>query len=207
MTSRSTFLIRAANALAVCLCVAWFAFDPGFEPVVTGLLLAAGFLVPLQATPVTEQASPSSQPGSSELISDEPTPTLAVPAALPPEVGGHQHSMTVHRGDLLVLKEAKGIAAVEIRPLKGPKAKYRWRFAPQLRGPEQTGTGELFEQYARTQREASAVTDVGGELLVKAGPYKIEWSQGGPEHGHVYPRGSDYFAYVLPNASLGTFRL
>jgi|GEM_PF-4963918 len=207
MTSQSTFLIRAANALAVCLCVAWFAFDPGFEPVITGVLLAAGFLVPLQPAAAEEHVSPSSSPAQTVTFSSQPRSSVPMPAELPPELGGHQPSITVHRGDLLVLKGVKGIAVVEIKPLKGPRAKYRWRFAPQLRGPEETGTGELFEQYARTQRDVSLITDVGGELLVKAGPYKIEWSQGGPEHGYVYPSGSEYFAYVVPDASLGNFRL
>ena len=208
MTSRSNLLIRVANAFAVCLCIAWFVFDPGFEPVVTGFVVAAGFLVPLEGTATKGQVAPPLALDEPEKPPHEPVPSaFPLPAELPPVVGGHQHSITVHRGDLLVLKGTRGIAVVEIKALKGSRAKYRWRFAPPQGGPEESGSGEVYEQYARVQRDASMVTDVGGELLIKAGPYKIEWSQGGLAHGYVYPRGTEYSAYVVTDTSLRAFRL
>ncbi len=191
--------------MAVCLCIAWFAFDPGFEPIVTAILLAAGFLVPLDAAPKQDRPpAPSESAGPPQ----QPVPTVPlVTTDLRPEVGGRPSAITVHRGDLLVLTGAQGIAVVEIKPLKGSRAKYRWRFAPQLRGPEESGSGDVFEQYARAERNASVVTDVGGDLLIKAGPYRIEWSQGGPAHGYVYPHEGGYSAYVAPDKSLAAFRL
>lgn len=194
--------------MAVCLCIAWFVFDPGFEPVVTGVLLAAGFLVPLEHAAKKGSDLAPSPPAEPETSPQQPVPTaLPLPTHLPLKDGGRQSAITVHRGDLLVLKGVQGIAVVEIRPLKGARAKYRWRFAPQLRGAEASGSGEVFEQYARAQRDANVVMDVGGELLIRAGPYKIEWSQGGLEHGYVYPRGNEYSAYVVPDTALAAFRL
>lgn len=94
MTPRSSLAIRAANGLAVGICVAWFFFSPGFEPVVTALVLAAGFLVPLQNTPGKEGLSHSGGADSSSHceseavaqgagvnvmagMSNQPTPALA----------------------------------------------------------------------------------------------------------------------------------
>jgi len=94
MTSRSSFAIRFANGLAVCICVAWFIVSPGFEPVVTALMLSAGFLYPLQNDPraaVPTNASPAdssipaenqlpAQSGAGEAIagmSNQPNPALA----------------------------------------------------------------------------------------------------------------------------------
>lgn len=94
MAPRSALTIRVANGLAVCICVAWFVFNPGFEPVVTALVLAAGFLVPLQNTPGKESSShaagaDSCAPSESDVaarssavdavagMSNQPTPALA----------------------------------------------------------------------------------------------------------------------------------
>lgn len=94
MRPRSSLAVRTANGLAVAICFAWFFFSPGFEPVVTALVLAAGFLVPLQNNPEKEGpshsggAEPSSPPESDEAaqgasfdavagMSNQPTPALA----------------------------------------------------------------------------------------------------------------------------------
>lgn len=94
MTPRSSLVFRTANGLAVAICLLWFFFSPSFEPVVTGLVLAAGFFVPLQNTPEKEGLSHSggtdsssrpesdaqSQGAGVEVVtgmSNQPTPALA----------------------------------------------------------------------------------------------------------------------------------
>lgn len=201
MKRHSALLIRIANSLAIGLCVAWFVFDPGFEPVVTGLLLAVGFLVPIN------QQSNDSAPAIDTRI-NVLTPTLINPSSSP--ILGQdatRRAIELKRGDLLVLKGDMGIAVIELQHLVGGKAKYRWRYVAEVRGTEISGNGEVFEQYARAHRDSNHVTDVGGELYIKAGPYQIEWSQGSKEIGYVYPRGKDYSAYVVPSTPLSKFRL
>jgi hypothetical protein len=115
----------------------------------------------------------------------------------------------VASGDLLVLRGPQGIAVVEITHLPNSKATYRWRYAAAPRGPETSGAGELFEQYATVSLDSSGrhVTDVGGALFIVAGPYKIEWSWSGATQSYVYPRKSGIEALIVTGTSFGDFRL
>jgi hypothetical protein len=88
MTPRTSFIVRFANGLAICICIAWFVFDPGFEPVVTGLLLAAGFLIPLRQA--SEKGRPSEVAESNPILSlhnERASRPPANPVSLPPENG------------------------------------------------------------------------------------------------------------------------
>ena len=61
--------IRTANVVAVALCVWWYVTDPGFEPIVTGVLVLAGLLIPLERPEVAQATS--SQSSTAEVFRSE----------------------------------------------------------------------------------------------------------------------------------------
>lgn len=197
MQRQTKLAIRTANGAAVVLCGVWFLFEPGFEPIITSIVLAAGFLVPIDNLPSQPEAS-----GPYLSVSPE-YPAIDAPRII--NLSGN--AIETKKGDLLVLTGAQGTAVVELKYLNGCKAMYRWRHAETPRGAESKGTGELFEQYGRSHRDGKLVTDVGGEIFIKAGPYRIEWSCGGSGSGYIYPRPKEVEAYVLPKTSFTDFRL
>lgn len=108
-----------------------------------------------------------------------------------------------------MLRGQQGTAVVEVTHAANHRARYRWRHTAVLRGPETSGGGELFEQYATVSLDSYGrhVTDVGGMLFIIAGPYKIEWSWSGPTQSYVYPKGSSIEALIVTGTSFADFRL
>jgi hypothetical protein len=91
---------------------------------------------------------------------------------------------------MLVLTHEKGVAAVIFTDETKDGVKYRYRYIPKD-GKEESGTGELFEKYKRRPSDKpgkTLVVDDGGQLFLKAGPSKVEWSYSGKGKGHIYYR-------------------
>ena len=100
-----------------------------------------------------------------------------------------QQGVELSPGQLLLLRNRYGAAVVQITEQGASSASYRWRFQPPGGGPEQSGTGRVFERYEKvgeTKDGAVEVRDVGGRTILQAGPFAIEWSSGGKERGWIY---------------------
>lgn len=95
-------------------------------------------------------------------------------------------AILIRVGDVLVLESAAGRAEVRLKPrLTG--AAYTWRFvAPS--GQRTQGSGRLYERYVPVPgTEGSVVVDAGGQIVISAGPFQIEWSDCSFASGWVYP--------------------
>jgi hypothetical protein len=93
-------------------------------------------------------------------------------------------------GLMLVLIHEKGVAAVVFGDETPDGVKYKYRYLPKG-GVEAAGAGEVFERYIRLPGDKpneTRVIDDGGQLYLKAGPARVEWSYGGKGKGHIYYR-------------------
>jgi hypothetical protein len=118
--------------------------------------------------------------------------------------------LAIRNGDLLVFKGPKGVAVIEVTHTTDCRASYRWRHASERGGPKTSGHGTLFEQYGRrpTERDGTRVADLGGELFITAGPYRVEWSCSAANAGWIYGyRTAELEAYLLSGVRFADFRL
>jgi hypothetical protein len=166
------------------------------------LILAAGYY----RTPPSVLTPPQSGNGPSQgsIASSVEAPASASPPS------GTKQPLTINSGDLLVLTGQQGIAVVEISFHEDCKASYRWRHSFSRGGQETSGQGQLFEQYGTSSppgAQSRHVSNVGGELLIKAGPYSIEWSCGSSEKGYVFARSQDVDALRVEGKSFSEFQL
>jgi len=191
-------IARFVSFGALLLCFFWCYKQPGFEPAVTAILIAGSLLVPLEGI---EAFGPKSK------TLDFRTAAKKFDAKeILKEFGEKTNGLRLDQGDLLVIRGPLGIAAIELKFRFGGRASYKWRFAEKARGSIVSGDGALFEQYGKNKRDGFLVTDLGGELFISAGPYKIEWSYRNFRSGWVYPKAADLDCYVLPKTALGAFR-
>ena len=147
--------------------------------------------------------------GSDGQVGDDDLPTPPDPDVGASSAGGSEaesHSLRVSNGDLLAISGDQGIAVVALDHRQGCAADYQWRFKPQGGIHEQNGVGEVFEQYGEAG-DGTVVTDVGGQLYVRAGPFEVQWSCGGSDSGWVYRNGVRGTLSVFPSRALGDFRL
>ena len=92
-------------------------------------------------------------------------------------------------GQLLVLRNEAGAAVVEITAQIAGGASYRWRFQPAGGGAELRGEGKVFERYegaAKMPDGSVRLKDMGSQLDIQAGPFRIPWSSGDPNFGWIY---------------------
>lgn len=115
-------------------------------------------------------------------------------------------SIEVFDGDLLAIKESSGIAVVSFDHKIDCKATYKWRFKPRDGSHETSGIGELYEQYGKVNDD-NKVEDVGGRLLVFAGPYEIQWSCSGQNSGWVYSNDRVKNLSIFKSKNIKDFKL
>ena len=92
-------------------------------------------------------------------------------------------------GQLLVLRNEAGAAVVEITAQIADGAFYRWRFQPAGGGAEQHGEGKLYERFEGAEKMPDGsirLHDMGSQLDIQAGPFRIPWSSGGANFGWIY---------------------
>ena len=110
--------------------------------------------------------------------------------APPPDCGppDTRRSFFVRKGQLVVITSAQGAALIQFTGERPSAAEYRWRFRPAGPGPETAGVGRVFEAYSeqRVGPNEVKVTDAGGRVAVKAGPFILEWSSGGTTGHYLY---------------------
>ena len=99
--------------------------------------------------------------------------------------GHRNHCIQAALNKFVLVKSGDERAAFKFTELtrKGDAgAKYVWAWQPQKQGPFlsdtlQTGEAEVFERYRRYQEDGrNYVADDGGELYLRMGPVKLEWS-------------------------------
>jgi hypothetical protein len=124
-----------------------------------------------------------------------------------PRVPTNPNSLKVNDGDLLVIKGPSGLAVVALKHAGTCRGTYEWRYRMQ-NGQETSGNGEVYEKYAYKPSDSgtNVGVDIGGKLLVMAGPYEVAWSCGGETFGWVYGRPGEADVYLLPTTSLAAFR-
>jgi hypothetical protein len=103
--------------------------------------------------------------------------------------GGPRKHLLVRKGQLVLFTASVGTAIIQFTAERLGSAEYRWRFKPHSDGPEVSGSGQVFEAYRqeRTGPHEVKVTDIGSQLLVRAGPLiTVEWSSGGTSGNYLY---------------------
>lgn len=114
-------------------------------------------------------------------------------------------SLELQNGELLVLKGKDGLAVIKIEHTDGCRANYKWRYKRETTEKEISGEAQLFEQYGH--QRTSVITDLGGNLHMEIGPYKIEWSCGDSTSGWVYYYPKKVEAYIVSGIKFEDFRL
>ena len=92
-------------------------------------------------------------------------------------------------GQLLVLRNEAGAAVVEITAQISDGAFYRWRFQPAGGGAEQRGEGKLYERFEGAEKMPDGsirLHDMGSQLDIQAGPFRIPWSAGDANFSWIY---------------------
>lgn len=109
------------------------------------------------------------------------------PAAAPEAV-----SVAYERQALLLLSP-RGVAVVAFTPEPEDGASYRYRLLRQGAEEEEQGEGRLFEKYRSEPNpdgQGFRLTDLGSQLMLTAGPLRVEWSRQSPDAGWIYQDGS-----------------
>ena len=136
------------------------------------------------------------------------TPTVIQAPAVASKANGSispsSRSLKIQNGEVLVLKDKEGMAAIAISFAPACRASYQWRYKP-VEGAESNGAGELYEQYGVAQKP-NELTDLNGKLILKAGPLSAEWSCGTESSGWIY-QSPDSQAYLSRATDLSQFRL
>lgn len=127
-------------------------------------------------------------------------------ASLPP-VEINDSAVAVRNGDLLVLQgnAITGKVVVELIHKEKCKASYRWRYRKAANEPVLNGEGEVFEQYGFADSPRH-VMDVGGKLVIEAGPYHATWSCHTQKSGWIY-RAPNFKVLVVPQTGFSDFIL
>jgi hypothetical protein len=102
---------------------------------------------------------------------------------------GRVAAPVVYKDLMLVLASDEGVAAVVFTDeLKEGRA-YKFRYESNDGKTKDSGDGKVFEKYKRfpgKKPKETVVVDDGGELYLKAGPIKVEWSYSDDERGWIY---------------------
>jgi hypothetical protein len=99
----------------------------------------------------------------------------------------------VYKNLMLILTTNDGVAAIAFGKEIDEGVTYRYRFLPKNGEKETSGEGKVFEKYRRVPTKAgphgqvvTGLEDLGSELVIAAGPVRLEWSYSAPGRGWVY---------------------
>jgi hypothetical protein len=110
---------------------------------------------------------------------------------------GKLSAPVVYKELVLILATKDGVAAVVFGEDIEDGVVYHYRFLPNGTEKEQTGDGKVFEKYELIPTRGphgllvTGAVDKGGQLLITAGPIKLEWSYAGKGRGWVYYQPED----------------
>jgi len=99
-----------------------------------------------------------------------------------------------YAGVAIVLADKTGVAVVtfhcpptdkHVLPATSEVVEYRYRYRGQD-GTETTGQGLLFENFQSARDDDDVVVDAGGRVLLHAGHFQLELSQGDKSQGWLY---------------------
>jgi len=130
---------------------------------------------------------------------------VEIPSPVTREIDSDINAINLKNTDLLAIKGESGIAVVKIENLPKGKANYNWRYKESDLSKESTGSGELYEQYGKVNNNGF-VEDVGGQLQLKVGPYKLEWSCSSGDCCWVYKQDGISLS-IFEFTELDSFRL
>jgi hypothetical protein len=93
----------------------------------------------------------------------------------------------VIQGQMIILKTNEGVAAVKFS-FYYEGAGYEWRFVDRHSRVETSGSGILYERYARTKMPSGyyEVIDIGSKVDIIAGKIKFTWSYSNSQSGWIY---------------------
>ena len=112
-------------------------------------------------------------------------------------------------GQILLVRNAFGVAAIEFTEFGEYEAQYRWKYLDRETKKESVGEGKVFENYERTWTSETNVkiTDKGSQLWIKAGPFSIEWSYCSTDCGWLYLDAKKISFVVLEKANFNSVDL
>ena len=124
----------------------------------------------------------------------------------PPET---RQTLELKAKQVLRLDHAMGVALVEVNPVAGGKASYRWRFLGKGQTNELVGKGDVFEKYdkKRTGLNSFSLTDMGSVLKIVAEPIEVDWSYSGPHTSYIYFEPARVKAQILFDQAFDTASL
>ena len=134
---------------------------------------------------------------------------LALAAGCAPE--GNPNAVGFAIDEMVLLKASHGVLLIDFVELapEGKHSKYRWRYVPANGGPEKSGTGVVFEKYAKRNvgPDTYEVTDVGSQLAIKAGSFHLEWSSSSPFDAWLYVDRKTTQTTLLPDSGFASYEL
>lgn len=155
-------------------------------------------------------------PQSGERLILRPQASINTAPSLDPPALSPQESVRVHYPrDLAVISNGKEVLVVEFLEVDNQgqgniqEVTYRSRYAAKP-GQDSWGEGKVFEHYQSTwdeERQGNLLTDLGGELFIKAGNLAVEWSWAGNRDGWLYFDPDVYTVTVKPKEQFATLNL
>lgn len=137
--------------------------------------------------------------------------TLTGCTSVPLATHVNPNSVGLKVNEMLLLKSDQGRALIDFTHFADQDgvSTYRWRFLPANGGREEAGKGEVFEKYERnrTGPDKYDVKDIGCQLTVKAGTFRVEWSYSSTDAGWLYVDKTTTQVTVLPDTQFDSYKL
>lgn len=93
------------------------------------------------------------------------------------------------RGEMLVIRDDRGVAVIELTDHRERAVAYRWRARWATTGKEESGSGTLVEQMEPQRADGSTWLDrEHSRTRIVAGPFSLQWSYMSLEGGWLYPQ-------------------
>lgn len=112
--------------------------------------------------------------------------------------------LKVQEDQLLLVVTGQGAAVIDFVDFRDSEdaVEYRWRYQPVAAVPESVGSGWVREVYDRVEKDGGGheLHDLGGQLLVRAGPVVVEWSRNTDHSGWIYYDPESMTVQVLPDS-------
>lgn len=119
-----------------------------------------------------------------------------------------REEIKLHDDQMFLISSPQGRAVVDFTHFgtQDSESTYRWRFKPASEHQEISGTGTVYERYARTQTSTNSydIKDIGSKLTVTAGPFEIEWSYSSTDSGWFYYDSQRMNIVALPDTDFET---
>ena len=122
------------------------------------------------------------------LLGKEMTPRAPVDQPVP-SVQAQTVAIALKPGEMLVVRDDRGAAVIELTDHRVRAVAYRWRARSATTGKEEFGTGTLVEQMEPPRADGSTWLDrERSQTRIVAGPFSLQWSYMSLEGGWLYPQ-------------------